>query len=235
MKKIFALICFAAVISSCEKIVGEGPVVTETRNEPPFQGLSVSVPAEAYFTQSPDYSITLQAQQNILDEIETVVSDNILKIRFRHTNVRISNSEKIIVHVTGPTATLLELNGSGSLEAEGTLDAAEIRLYVSGSGSIDAENIQANIIKTIVSGSGRIKVNGGTANEEEITISGSGFVDMSEVMVKDADTRISGSGNMEVYTTHTLQAKISGSGTVFYKGSPTISSQISGSGSVKKI
>src|ERR1700754_1099816 len=107
---IIALTGFMFVFSSCEKIVGEGPVVDETRNTSPFQGLSVSVPADAYFTQSPDYSVKLQAQQNILDEIETVVSGNILKIRFRHPNVKIRNSEKITIHVTGPTARELELN-----------------------------------------------------------------------------------------------------------------------------
>jgi hypothetical protein len=235
MKKLFVLIGFATLLASCEKIVGEGPVVTENRNGPPFEGLSVSVPAETHFTQSPDYSITLQGQQNILDEIETVVSDNILKIRFRHNNVRIRNSEKIVIYITGPTARLLEMNGSGSLEVDGSINPAELRLLVSGSGSIDVDDIQSNTIRTVISGSGRIEVNAGNANEEEITISGSGFVDMSEVLVKDADTRISGSGTMEVYTTHTLEAKISGSGTVFYRGNPTISSQISGSGSVVKM
>jgi hypothetical protein len=235
MKKLFILMISAAIFSSCEKIVGEGPVVTETRHEPPFQGLSVSVPAEAYFTQSPGYNITLEAQQNILDEIETIVQDNVLKIRFRHPGVRIRNSEKIIVRVTGPEARVLEMNGSGSLQVDGTINPATLNLYVSGSGNIDVDDIQSNTIKTIISGSGRIGVNSGSANEEEITISGSGFIDMSEVVVKDADTRISGSGTMEVYTTHTLKAKISGSGTVYYKGNPTISSQISGSGSVVRL
>lgn len=221
--------------SSCEKVVGEGPVVTETRDEPPFEGLALSVPADAYFTPSATYSIVLEAQQNILDEIETVVSDNILKIRFRHPNVNIRNSERIKVHVSGPQARVLEVHGDGKLEVNGTIEPSTVRFLVSGSGSIDADQVLANSIESVISGSGRLEINAGTANEAEINISGSGFVDMSEVMVKDVDTRISGSGNLKVFSTHTLKAKISGSGTVFYRGNPTISSQISGTGSVVKL
>lgn len=221
--------------TSCEKIIGEGPVIPETRNTTAFNGLSVSIPADVDFKPSSEYHVTLEAQQNILDEIETVVSDNILKIRFRHPNVRIKNHEKILIHITGPDARLLEMNGSGLLKVEGTIEPAEIKLVMSGSGNIEVEELLANKIEAVMSGSGRIEVNTGNANEEKITISGSGFIGMSEVMVKDAATNISGSGTMEVYVTNTLKAKISGSGTVYYRGDPAISSQVSGSGKVQKL
>jgi hypothetical protein len=220
---------------SCEKIVGEGPVITEERNTAPFEGLSVSVPSEAHFTRSDDYSITLQAQRNILDEIETTVSGGILKIRFRHPNARIRSHEKIIIHVTGPVARLLELSGSGTLDVDGPIDPAELEINSSGSGSIHVDEVLANKIRVVLSGSGRITVEDGKANEKDVTISGSGFVDLSEVQAKDVSTRISGSGNVEVHATHTLKVRISGSGTVFYKGNPAIDSQISGSGSVVKM
>jgi hypothetical protein len=223
------------IFSSCEKIVGEGPLVTETRTATQFQGLSVSVPADAYFTQSPDYSVTLEAQQNILDEIETVVSDNVLKIRFRHSNVDIRTSQGITIHVTGPTARILEMNGSGNLMITGKIDPTELDVNVSGSGNVDIGEIETNRIEAVISGSGRINVEAGAANSEKITISGSGDADLAEIIVKDAEALISGSGSMKIHATETLKAKISGSGTVYYKGSPDIHSTISGSGSVVKL
>lgn len=221
--------------ASCEKVIGEGPVVTENRNTVAFEGLAVSIEGDVYFTKSDEHTIQLQAQQNILDEIETVVSDNILKVRFRHRNVNIRNHERIQVHITGPDARLLELNGSGKLDVSGAFDPAEAKLVISGSGHINAEALQSNSIEAIMSGSGRIKVQSGQANREKITISGSGFVDLSEITVKEVEAQISGSGTTEVHATHTLKAKISGSGTVYYKGSPAITSTISGSGSVVKL
>lgn len=236
MKVILTSIAAILFFAACEKIIGEGPVIMEERNTTAFNGLAINIPADVDYKKSTEYHVTLEAQQNILDEIEAVVSDNILKIRFRHPNVRIKSHEKIFVHITGPDPRLLEVNGSGLLQVEGTIEPAETKLVMSGSGTIEAGEILSNKIEVVMSGSGRIEINTGNANEEKITISGSGFVGMAEVMVKDADTYISGSGNMEVYPTNSLKAKISGSGIVYYRGNPTtISSQVSGSGKVQKL
>ncbi len=224
------------VFSSCtKKIVGEGPVVTETRTTSAFEGVATSVDANLYFTQSPDQSITIEAQQNILDEIETVVNNNVLRIRYKHPNTSIRDSERVIIRVTGPVAKFMEQDGSGSLEIEGLIDPTTAQFVVSGSGNIYAEEVTTNRFEAIVSGSGRILIDYGEANEEKVTISGSGQVDISDLRVKDSETNISGSGSMKIYVTNNLKARISGSGTVYYRGNPTISTQISGSGAVVKL
>lgn len=223
------------VFSSCEKIVGEGPLVTETRSATQYQGLSISVPGDAYFTQAADYSVTIEAQQNILDEIETVVSNNVLRVRFRHSNVNIRNSKGITIRVSGPIARKLEMHGSGNLVVAGKIDPAEVDLNVSGSGNIDIGELVTNRIEGVISGSGRINVEAGNANSEKLTISGSGDVDLADVTAKEVEAFISGSGSLKVHVTEKLKAKISGSGTVYYRGSPAINSEISGSGSVVKL
>lgn len=239
MKSKFSLLAgFIAlfVFSSCsKKIEGEGPVVTETRTRSAFEGLAASVDATVYFTQSADQSITLEAQRNILDEIETVVNNNVLRIRYKHPNTSIRNSKRVIIRVTGPVAKFLEQDGSGSMEIEGTIDPTTAQLVVSGSGNIHAEQVLTNKLEVILSGSGRIIIDDGEANEEKVTISGSGQVDISELQVKDAEANISGSGSMKIYVTNNLKARISGSGTVYYKGNPAISTQISGSGAVVRM
>ena len=224
------------VFSSCsKKIDGEGPVVTETRTTTAFEGLAASVDATVYFTQSAVQSITLEAQQNILDEIETVVNNNVLRIRYKHPNTNIRDAERVIIRVTGPVAKFIEQDGSGSMEIEGLIDPTEAQFVVSGSGNIHADRVLTNKMEVILSGSGRIIIDDGEANEEKVTISGSGQVDISELPVNDAETNISGSGSMKVYVTNNLKARISGSGRVYYRGNPTISTQISGSGAVVKL
>jgi hypothetical protein len=224
------------IFSSCtKKIVGEGPVVTETRTTAAFEGLAASVDATVYFTQSADQSITLEAQQNILDEIETVVNNNVLRIRYKHPNTSIRDSERVIIRVTGPVAKFLEQDGSGSMEIEGPIDPTTAQFVVSGSGNILAEEVNTNKFEAIVSGSGRIIIDYGEANEEKVTISGSGQVDIQDMRVKDSEANISGSGSMKIFVTNNLKARISGSGTVYYRGNPTISTQISGSGAVVKL
>jgi len=238
MKKIGGLlfvIIAAIALPSCEKVIGEGPVVTENRGASPFSKLAVSVPADTYFTQSATYSLEIDAQQNILDEIETVVINNELKIRFRHPNINIRNCAGIVVRVSAPEITNADVSGSGNLTIEQPDAPATLKLVVSGSGKINADKSSVSYFEAFISGSGNITVNSGTANEEKISISGSGFVNAENVMVKEADTHISGSGTMRVFATEKLKAHISGSGTVFYKGTPAITSTVSGSGSVVKL
>lgn len=239
MKRFSLAAAYAAllfVFASCtKKIVGEGPVVTETRTTAAFEGLSAGVDANIYFTQSADQSITLEAQQNILDEIETVVTNNILRIRYKHPNTNIRNADRVIIRVKGPVAKFMEQNGSGSMEIEGTIDPTTAKFVVSGSGNIQADEVLTNKFEAVISGSGRIIIDEGEANEEKITISGSGQVDIEDLQVKDAETNISGSGSMKIYVTNNLKARISGSGTVYYKGNPAISTQISGSGTVVRM
>ena len=82
------LIILALVFQSCEKLIGERPVVTETRATPNFTGVELKVPGKLYYTEGPAYKVELQSQQNILNEIETIMSGNELVIRFRHNNIQ---------------------------------------------------------------------------------------------------------------------------------------------------
>lgn len=240
MKQVSLLVSILVIgiifLPSCEKIVGEGPVITEDRYNTAFNAVKVQIDGDAYFTQSGNYRLELQAQQNVLDEIETVVSNGELKIRFRHPNTRLRSHERIIMHIAAPDVSLLEMDGSGNLQVNPLLTATSIKFTVSGSGNIHVDDVTANNIDAAISGSGKIIMAGSNANQGKASISGSGLIDMSEVLLKDADTRISGSGTIKVHATETLKAHISGSGTVHYKGTPgTIESSVSGSGSVVKM
>jgi hypothetical protein len=232
---LFSLAIAAFIYPSCKKVTGEGPVITENRTTGTYDRISLSIPAEAVYTQSATYGLELQAQQNILNEIETVILRNELKIRLRHPDTRIRSHEPIRVYISAPLINSIEVSGSGNFRVDQPFTPVNLRMLVSGSGHIRIHDVVTGNIDTWVSGSGDIMVDGGTGNRSEVNVSGSGFADMNNVIVKDADAKISGSGTIKVHATETLKASISGSGTVFYRGSPSISSHISGSGKVVKM
>jgi hypothetical protein len=229
---LLALATFVIVFSSCEKIVGKGPVVTENRSTSSFNGLEVDVPAETYFTQDSVYRIEVVAQQNILDEMETVVIGDELKIRFRHANTNVKSHDGITIRVSAPDIRNLEIHGSGNLRVAGVFTPANIRLAIEGSGNIIVNDVATSVVDAQIEGSGSIRVDNGQANETIAHIAGSGNIDISDVQAHDADARIDGSGTIKVYATDKLKARISGSGTIFYRGNPTINSSTSGSGKV---
>jgi hypothetical protein len=225
------------IFSSCEKeiVIGEGPVVTETRAVNIFTGVSSGMPGKINFKVDPAYKVEIQAQQNILDVIRTQVVGGVLQIDFRH-NVRVRRSEDIIVNITAPSADYFNISGVGDINVTGNLITNRLGLDISGAANITVEKATvADKIDSRISGSGNINVQSGSAKREELRISGSGSMDLSNVPAERAETHISGSGDMKVNLSQSLDAHISGSGSVYYKGNPQISTHISGSGNVRPI
>lgn len=224
----------AMILQSCQKLVGEGPVVNETRTTPNFSGVQLKVPGHLIYAEGAAYKVELQSQQNILNEVETILSGNDLVIRFRHANTNLRSGEDIKVQITAPALTKLEVHGSGNIDTQTSFDPATLRLAVSGSGNIRIYDVTTSSVDAEISGSGKISLTGGTTNNQTLEISGSGDMDFGNFMAKHTTSRIAGSGGMKVNVDETLDVNISGSGSVRYRGNPVVTSAISGSGSVSK-
>ena len=237
MKQIKLLVIVALVIAfftSCDKVVGEGPVTTTDRTVAQFSGIDVSVPADIYYYTGTEYKVQIQAQQNITDLIETDVSGSTLQIHFNRNNVNIK-SGSVRINVTSPTVNSIRISGSGNLYVPVRIEADNFQLSLSGSCGAEIDSLIANSFASSISGSGHIKVLQGSTHNIEVEISGSGDVDMLGVTAANVTTHSSGSGTIKVTATSKLDAHISGSGMVYYKGSPDISTDISGSGGVSKM
>ena len=233
MKKIsfVLMVVLSLVAGSCRKTTGEGPVVNETRAVTDFTGIDQRVGANVYYTQSLNYKVAISAQQNILDVLQTYVSNNRLVIKFKD-GVRVNSYEAIRVEVSAPQVTSLRLSGSGNLYVNGPLTPGSLELNISGSGDMSITELATAHLDATISGSGNIRVSQGTATEEKLNISGSGNLNLEHVTAARVTTTTSGSGNTKVTATQTLNVTISGSGNVYYKGSPQLNVSISGSGKV---
>jgi hypothetical protein len=194
MKKIFNIVIAPAMVAflfiSCEKdlIVGNGPVVTETRSVSNFRGVSYRVPGKVYFKVGAFYKVEVSAQRNILDVLRTDIVNGILIIDFRN-NVRVREHEDIIVNITAPSADYLDLSGVGDMNVEGDLITNNLDLSVSGLGNIFIQKATVNgEINGEISGSGNISIAAGSAVNEELRISGSGDMNLSNVVAEKAKT-----------------------------------------------
>lgn len=228
------LLLLAAMISCRKRVTGEGPVVKQDRTPAAFDRISHEIDGVVYVTQEGTTRLTVEAQQNILDILETPVKDGELKIQFKnHTNVR--THDPIIVRISNPVINGLDVEGSGDLLMTNTLQANQLQLDVSGSGSIKAGDLLvAGRLSANISGSGGILALGGHANSGSLVVSGSGWINLLPVEHKTVEADISGSGNIKATVTDRLDARISGSGSVLYQGNPTVDTHVSGSGSVRK-
>lgn len=202
------------LFASCDKerIKGEGAIVTETRNISYFR--SVEANGSTYVTIVPDtmYKVVVRGYQNLVPVYETRLSGNRLILEYDdNKNVR---NDNITVEVHCPSSERITLNGSGQV--------------------ILRPGFSGHSLVTDVNGSGRIDVQGGDFDVIDAEINGSGTVDALDATCGTAYAKITGSGDIYVYVTRYLDATIIGSGTVRYQGNPRIDTHISGSGSVRR-
>jgi hypothetical protein len=221
-----------SIFLSCRKVIGEGPVVTETRTVGNFTGISFETSGNVNFSVGSQYKVELQAQRNILDVLQTNIVNGVLHIDFKG-DVRVKTHEDIIVNIIAPYADYFRLSGNGDMNIGGPYSAQNLSVMLSGSGNIYFQTAAVTEkIDAKVSGSGNISILDGSAINEDLDITGSGNIELGGVVVQNATTHTSGSGDMKLSVSKKLDVNISGSGSVFYHGNPIISTHISGSGRV---
>lgn len=238
MKKLlFVLFAFTTVCSFAqqEKINGDGNVKKESRQVNDFTGVLVSGSINVDLSYGNSNSISVEADENLLPYIETVVENGNLVVKTKD-KVAIRSKNKMVVHASLTKLTRLRVSGSGNITGNGDFsNDSKTEIAVSGSGNINIGINSFNETKINISGSGNVTLRGRSTNNIDATISGSGNIDCSEVSCNDVFAHVSGSGNIKVYANRSIDARVSGSGNIYYKGSATkINLKSAGSGKIIK-
>ena len=228
------LVAVATIFSSCRKhvfcIKGQGSTTSEIRMLNDFDEIDMSISADLYITQDENISspeIEIEAQGNIIDNIDTYVAGDRLKIKF---NDCVTNHKSIKLRLKVRDIQKITLNGSGNIFGETLIKSSSLKVTINGSGDMDM-GVEADELKAAINGSGNIMM-AGAANYLEAEIIGSGDIKAFDLYSQNADVFISGSGETRIRAEQTLEVRISGSGDVHYKGYPQMTVNISGSGKV---
>jgi hypothetical protein len=231
---IIALIILPMTLVSCHDeffigISGQGDVTEETLYVDEFNGFISTIAADIYLTQGDKQEVVIEAQQNIIDNINLDrLDDGIWTIGYHRPVI---SAKPVKIYITIPTLTKAAISGSGDLKGLTPFTGLDnLKLMISGSGSMDLET-ESNKMDVVISGSGDIKITGETGNLD-LLISGSGSFQGSDLVTTKADLTISGSGGARVAVEDFLQVFVSGSGSVYYSGNPEIDVRVSGSGRV---
>jgi len=236
MKKYHLLLPLAGLLAlaSCDfdSVKGDGHVVSKSFGLSGFSGVETDGIVKVYLQQAPRYSVKVDAEQNILAQMDLHLEGQKLDIDFKD-KVSISPTRDIKVYLTAPEFRSLEGSGACSFFSEGALKSDGLKIELSGASNADLE-VAVQALKVEASGASELKLKGSTTH---LSIDGSGSVHASCFGLAAEHTKvdISGAGSAEVNAGSTLEADINGAGSVRYKGSPaTIKKEISGAGSVSK-
>ena len=147
MKQILFFLITSFALSSCSNTSGSGNITTENRSVGGFTGISVGGDFDVEVKIGTSTELKVEADDNIMPYIETIVSGNTLKIRTKDLH----NYSDVHMKVYIITPSLVKVNASASarVDVQDVLKSIE-RLYFNASSSgdinadVDAPEVEAN-------------------------------------------------------------------------------------------
>lgn len=216
-----------------ERITGSGSLRKQTRTPGQFNGVALALGADVQVRLGPSDSVTVEADDNVLPLVETVVENGTLKIRAARRSLNLHNAT-IRVQVQARRIDSLSVGGSGSIEAH-ALAAPALRVDIGGSGSVRLLQPRTEALDVSVGGTGSLEAAGGSARRVTVGVGGSGDVKLDRTSAVQASVNLAGSGSVLLNVREVLKVTIAGSGNVGYYGDPQVSRTVAGSGEVRRL
>ena len=231
MKQLLIFSFILLFCNSCQQMSGSGNIVTEKRDTGSFTGVSAGGAFEVEIKYGSAIEVVVEADDNIMQYIETEVRGNILRINTRD-GVNF-NDAHFKVYITAPELTTVKSSGASDIVIKDPLKSTgRISFDVSGagkiSGAVDAPEVSADI-----SGAGGIQLNGRTRNYIA-EVSGSGNLKTGSLQSERTEIKVSGAGNAWVHASVNLKANASGAGNIHYTGGANLEQHTSGAGNIVK-
>ncbi|MDM7923760.1 MAG: head GIN domain-containing protein [Pyrinomonadaceae bacterium] len=182
-------------ISFGKGVKGSGNVVTENRQLSNFTSIEAGGIFNVQVTAQKEFSVQVEADDNILPLIKTEVLNGKLVIS---SETRFRSSNRIVVRVTAPDISRVDMSGASKL---------------------DLNNVKNGELTLGTSGASKATVSGETALLR-IDVSGASKVDASGLRAENAKIDASGASKALVNVAGDLKASASGASKINYSGTP---------------
>jgi hypothetical protein len=177
-------------------IRGSGVAASEAREANDFTGVDVGGVFQVEITAGREFSVLVDADDNLLQYIKTEVNGDVLHIE---TTERINSTTPIRVRISAP-----------DIESVGASGASKVTLN-----GVNNSNLSVD-----TSGASKVKIEGETA-EVKVEVSGASSVDAESLKAKTAEVDASGASSVNLFVTERVVADASGASRISYAGNPT--------------
>lgn len=227
------LVVFAMVLLQlpgtlqAQQTKGNKNVIKQERAISEFTQLEVGGAFNVFYTQKDASSLVIEADENLMDKIETTVSGNTLHISSRN----IKNASKLNIYLSSPKLEEIDISGAATFKTENTITVQDLRIEASGASEGEL-NLDVETLRTKASGASELKISG-EANSHEVTASGAADVKASDLITKTTDATASGASDVKINASEKVSSSSSGAGNISVSGNPEIYSNNQTIGSYK--
>ncbi len=234
----FILVLGAALIlSSCNFNIntgesGNGNVVTEERSvTEDFNEVRGSAGLDVYLTQGDENKIVVEADENLLQYIETDIEGGKLHIT---TSENIGRSKAKKIYVTFKELTNIEASSGADVTGNSVIKSENLTLKSSSGADLKVEVFAKEL--TAKSSSGADLEVSGKASSLKADASSGSEIDAKQLLVINCNAEASSGAEVTVSVKEKLETHVSSGGNVNYYGNPvSVNSNKSNSGSVNKM
>lgn len=231
-----------------QTIIGTGSAVEQTRDVSGINAVELAMNGTLHISQGDTTSLRIEAQQNLLEYIQTDMRGDTLVIHTSPgTNVQstrpiqyyltIEKLEKIAISSSGDVEAgslqsdsfSIKINSSGELSID-SLDCSSLDVEIESSGNTNISRLIAEKISVQISSSGNLKITDGQLQKQDVRISSSGDYQAKNVPSTSADINITSSGSATVRVSDDLSGRLSSSGNIYYAGDPDLDVRTTSSG-----
>lgn len=209
-----------------------GPITTQSYDLTGFTAVEVAGPDDVTIRQGDAFSITARGRKEALDRLEIKLDGPDLSIGRKREGFSLSSNDDdddIDIAITLPRLAKVRLTGSGTIDAD-NVDGDAVEAVVTGSGDLKVAKLTGKRADVTVSGSGDIEIRGGAIGSGELSVTGSGDIDAEGLVATALEVSVTGSGNIDAQATGKADIRILGSGDVTLGSGATCSTRQMGSG-----
>ena len=220
-RKILTFLSFAllsSVITSCilgPSVSGNGNVTKEQREVGSFEKIKVTRGLNVYLTQGDVPKIIVEADENLLEYIETEVDDEMLIIT---SSAMIRKSKSLKVHVTATDLSEIRATAGSNVNSKDLISSDDLEISGSAGSNIKLR-INARDVEVSASAGSNITLEG-NANDIELKASAGSNIKAEDLKTNECDAHTSSGANIWIKVEKEFDASASSGGNVFYYGNP---------------
>lgn len=208
---------------------GNGNIVEDLREiESEFDAVEASEGITVFITQAPEYSVRVEADENIIDNIGTRVRNGELQV---YATESIGKATKnVYVHM--PKITSLEVNSGADLISESPIESATLAVAGSSGGML---KVAINAQDTEVDASSGANLDlSGTTGRLDVDASSGANIRARDLQSSVCKASASSGANISVYAEDELTAGANSGANIRYRGDAVVHKKKSFSGNVSK-